>query len=296
MKKHIIQSLWIVFGVLLMVIAYYFFYKPTNLVNGGTTGISIIVKDYIPIPTWAFLYIVDGILLLIGLFILGREFFYKTVIATITFPAIEGIFEKLFDSNFFFRSGEVQSKYFVACVVGALFLGVGLGICFRNNGTTGGMDVVQKALTKYFHIPYSVSIYCTDTIIILIGGFFSSSGAYDIEMVVYGIINVIAVGYIVDFIASNAKSRRTAYIITTKPLEIRDMIYNKIDRGVTFCDVRGGYTEEEKTMVICTLDKNESYRLSEWVKEVDQKAFTFITQTKEVAGNYEGIESLRRHR
>lgn len=295
MKKYFIQILWILFGVLLMVIGYYFFYTPTNLVNGGTTGISIIVKDIIPIPTWLFLYIIDGVLLITGLILLGKEFFFKTIIATIAFPAFEGIFELLFDPNFFFRSGNVQSSYFVACVVGALFTGIGIGICFRNHGTTGGMDVVQKAMTKYLHIPYSISMYLTDSIIIILGGFFvAGKGNYDIEMVVYGIINLIGVGYIVDFVASNAKTRRTAYIITTKPNEIKEMIYKNIDRGVTLCDVKGAYTNETKTMVICTMDRNESYRISEWIKEIDENAFTFITSTKEVAGNYEGIESFRR--
>lgn len=297
MKKHIIQTLWILFGVLLMVIGYYFFYTPTNLVNGGTSGIAIIVDDFIKFPTWLFLYILDGILLIIGLILLGKEFFFKTIIATIAFPAIEGLFEKWFDPNFFFKSGNVESSYFVACVVGAIFTGVGIGICFRNNGTTGGMDVVQKSMSKYLHIPYSLAMYLTDTFIILLGGFFiSGKGNYDIEMVVYGVINLIGVGYIVDFIASNAKSRRTAYIITNKPIEIKEMIYKNIDRGVTICDVRGGYTDDLKTMIICTMDKSESYRISEWIKEIDEDAFTFITSTKEVSGNYEGIESLRRRK
>lgn len=279
-----------------MVVGYYFFFRPTNLVNGGTTGISIIVKDILPIPTWVFLYIVDGILLIIGLIILGKEFFFKTLVATITFPAIEGIFEQLFDSDFFFKDNAVQSKYFIACIVGALFLGVGLGICFRNNGTTGGLDVVQKAMTKYLHIPYSLSLYITDSIIVFIGGFFVSNKAYDLEMVVFGILNIIIVGYIVDYVASNAKSRRTAYIITAKPQEIKEMLYAKVDRGVTLCDVKGGWTDNDLTMVICTMDKSESYRVSEWIKEVDRDAFTFITQTKEVSGNYAGIESIRRKR
>lgn len=293
MKKHIIQLVWIFLGVLLLDIGYFFFFLPTNLVIGGTMGIAIIVEKYLPFSTSIFLYIIDGILLIIGLIFLGKEFFTKTIFATLVSPSIILIFETFCDSNFFFKDS-MQSSYFVAMVAGGLLTALGLGLCFRNNGTTGGMDVIQKILSKYLHIPYSITMYLSDVIIIFIGGLFISSKVYDIEMVIYGVICVIGIGFVVDFVALNAKSRRTAYIITTKPLEMKNMIYEKIDRGLTICDVKGGYTNESKTMIICTMDKSEAYRISEYVKQVDEEAFTFITQTKEVAGNYEGINSFKR--
>lgn len=294
MKKFIIQYIWIFIGVLLLDIGYYFFYLPTNLVTGGTMGISIIVKNYLPFSTSIFLYIVDGLLLIIGLIFLGKEFFIKTVYATILSPTIIFVFEHTLDSNFFFKDG-MQSSYFVSAFVGGLLSAIGLGICFRNKGTTGGLDVVQKMLNKYLHIPYSLSMYVTDIVIVLLGGFFITEGkTYDIEMVVFGCLTVVGVGYVVDLIALNAKSRRTVYIITSKPLEIKQMIYDKIDRGVTRCDVFGGYTNNPYTMLICTMDRNETYRICDYIKTIDGDAFTFICETKEVSGNYEGIGDIMR--
>lgn len=296
MKKIITQYLWIFIGVLLLDIGYYFFYLPTNLVTGGTMGISIIVKDYLPFSTSIFLYIVDGLLLLIGLILLGKEFFIKTVYATILSPTIIFVFEHTMRSDFFINEN-MESPYFVGAFAGGLLSAVGLGICFRNKGTTGGLDVVQKILAKYCHVPYSISMYVTDLVIVIIGGFFITKGVtYDIEMVIFGCLVVIGVGYIVDYIALNAKSRRTVYIVTTHSEEIKQMIYEKIDRGVTECKVNGGYTGQDFIMLICTMDKNESYRICEYVKTIDEEAFTFITQTKEVGGNYEGISELRRRK
>ena len=296
MKKHIIQYIWIFIGVLLLDIGYYFFYLPSNLVTGGTMGIAVIVRKFLPFNTSIFLYIVDGILLLIGLIFLGKEFFIKTVFATIVSPTIIFIFENTLDSNFFFKN-TMQSSYFVAAFAGGTLSALGLGLCFRYKGSTGGMDVIQQILSKYFHVPYSIAMYATDIVIVLIGGFFVTKGvAYDIEMVIFGVLAVVGVGFVVDYIALNAKSRRTVYIITTYPIEIKEMIYEKIDRGVTICDVKGGYTETPKTMIICTMDKSETYRINEYISEIDKNAFTFITQTKEVSGNYEGISDFRRHR
>lgn len=281
------QYLQISFGVLLLSMGYYFFYLPTGLVSGGTNGIGIIVQNYIPFSISIFILIINVVLLFIGLFLLGKEFFYKTAYSSILFPAIIFVFERIFDENFFFRS-EVNVPYFIAALVGGTLTAVGLGICFLNNGTTGGMDVVQKIISKYLHIPYSIAMYMTDVLIIFIGALVFKGGfGFKIEQAVFGILTVIYVGYIVDTIALNAKTRRTAYIITTKPIEMKELIYKIVGRGVTECDVRGGFKNENKIMLICTLNKSESYKLNSYISTVDTEAFAFMTQTKEVAGNYD---------
>ncbi len=296
MKKLIKQFLFITLGVILMDIAYYFFYLPTNLVTGGTMGLAIILKPFLPFSPSIFLYIIDIILLIIGLFLLGKGFFLRTCYATLLSPTIIFLFERFLNSNFF-RLDKAQTPYLVASLAGGVLTAIGLGLCFRNHGTTGGIDVVQKILSKYCHIPYSYTMYMTDVVIIAIGGFFVTSGLhYDVEMVIYGTLTVIGIGYVVDKIALNAKNRRTAYIITSKYDEMKKLIYDTIDRGVTICDVEGGYTGDNLKMIICTMDKREAYILSELVEAIDNRAFTFITETKEVVGNYEGLSDFRRKR
>ena len=296
MKKIFKQYLWITIGVILRDLAYFFFYLPTNLVTGGTMGIAIIIKDVIPFKTSIFLYIIDSILLIVGLIFLGKKFFYRTIYATLLSPTIILLFETYLNSNFFFND-KVQTPYLVSAIAGGLLTAVGLGLCFRNSGTTGGMDVVQKILSKYFHIPYSYTMYLTDVVVIIVGGFFVTKGVkYDIEMVIYGILTVIGIGYVVDKIALNARNRRTAYIITTKYEEMKEFIYNTIDRGVTLCNVEGGYTGHGFKMIICTMDKREAYLLQELISKIDNSAFTFICETKEVVGNYEGLSDFRRKR
>ncbi len=285
--KKISQYLQISLGVLLIAIAYYFLYLPTGLVTGGVNGISIIVEEFLPFSISIFLLIVNGTLLIIGYFALGKDFFVKTAYSSILFPLIVFIFERLFDPNFFFKNG-VQTPYLVAAVAGGTLSAIGLGICFRNHGTTGGMDIVQKIMSKYLFIPYSIAMYLTDVLVIGVGGFaFKGAFFFDIEKVIYGIVTVIYVGYLVDYIALNAKSRRTAYIITKHPEEMKKMIYEKIGRGVTECEVKGGYNKDEKSMLICTLNKSQSYKLNTYINQIDVEAFAFMTQTKEVAGNYD---------
>ena len=287
--KKIKQFLFIALGVLLLDIGYYFFYSPINLVAGGVTGLSIIfgpLLDKINMSQSTFLYIAEGICLLLGLILIGKDFFFKTIVASILAPTFIFIFEHFFEQDFILKT--VQNKELIALLVASVLSGLGIGICLKNNGSTGGLDVIQKSLSKYLHVPYSIAMYSTDWIIVTIGGFnFVNGVSYNFEMAIYGIISVYLVAYLIDVITLNARSRRTAYIITSKPLEVKELIFNLIGRGVTECDVRGGYTNENKVMLICVMNKNESYRLGEAIKNVDYEAFTFYASTKEVFGEYE---------
>lgn len=289
MKRKIKTFIGITIGVLLISIAYYFFLEPVNLVTGGVTGLMILFKPILPFEPSVLMYILNISLLIIGLFTLGKDFFLKTCYASVLSPTIILIFEKTVSSDLILKGVNEANWYFISAIVSCVLMAVGLGICFRLNATTGGMDVVQKMMTKYLHIPYSKTMYLTDMVIIFVSGFFikSTNSIYGIEGVVFGILVVYGIGFIVDYIALDAKSRRTAYIITSKPKEMKDMIFTRTKRGVTECDVRGGYTNNDLVMLICTLDNQEAYKLKDYIHEIDKDAFTFMSQTKEVIGEYD---------
>lgn len=287
-KHKIIQYLEIIIGVSLLDIAYFFFFEPTSLVTGGIMGLSILVDQYLPFSPSIFMYICNISLLVLALFTLGKEFFIKTIFASLFSPTIVLLLEKTCNPEWFLQSVNEANWYFISMIVAGPLTALGLGLCLRAHGSTGGMDIVQKIMTKYLHIPYSKTMYFTDWVIVIIAGFFvSDKYVYLIEGVVYGVITVLIIGYVVDYIALNAKSRRTAYIITSKPDEMKAMIYERIGRGVTECDVRGGYSKENLVMLICTLDSSEAYRLQDYIHLVDEHAFTFMTKTKEVVGEFD---------
>ena len=291
-KKFLIQHLWISLGVVFITIGYYFFFDPANIVAGGVTGISIILK-----PLWAnskwfssaiFLYIIEAFCLLLGLIFLGKDFFLKTVYASLLYPTLVFILEKSkVDPSIIFTSiGE--NKHLICLLLGALLTGAGVGLALRHNGSTGGIDVLQKMISKYAKIPLSQTLYFTDWVIVIIAGLrYTPSISYSVEFVVYGSISVIVEGYVIDYIALSMKPRRTVYVISDYPQEIKNLIYQELNRGVTFSPVLGAYTNKERTMVICTMDKNEAYRIVGMISEKDPKAFTFVTSCKEVRGEYD---------
>src|SRR5574344_1400104 len=251
----------IYFGILLVDLGFYYFLAPINLVTGGVNGLALICNSILPeLNISIFMYIFNGIALILGLIFLGRDFFLKTIYASILSPTIILLLE--FTDASYFISTITEGKYIIAWIVSSILMSLGIGISIRNNGSSGGMDVIQLIISKYLHVPLSKAMYFTDLVIVLLGGFsFVGGFGFNIETVVYGAVCVFSVGYLVDFIALHGRFMRTAYIITEKPDEIKKVIFEKIGRGLTIVDVKGGFTGDLKSMIICTLDKSECYRL-----------------------------------
>ena len=301
MKKKIRTLIEISIGVLLLAVGYFFFQEPTGLCVGGISGIAVIL-DHTPLKDQAwyssslFIYAMDIILLILALALVSKKFFLKTVYASLLYPTIILIFEKAnADPYLFLKTVPSGNQYMISMLVGGTLTAVGIALALKAGASTGGMDVLQKILQKYFHIPYSKSMYLTDWLVVLVSGFFIKNIAaetsnvigYNVEGVVFGLITVFLVGYICDYIALNARNRRTAYIITNNVDDIKEFIFDTLGRGVTIVDVTGGYTNEKKKMLICTLEKKECYILRDEIERIDPQSFTFFSETKEINGYYE---------
>ena len=302
-KKYVKQYIGVTLGVIILDIAFYFFLQPSSIVTGGMMGVSILLEPvFNSIGSWftasIFLYIINGITLILGLILLGKDFFLKTVYGTFLSPTVLLFLEQTSDPNFFMNTISEGNVKLISLICGSLLCGIGVGLAVKNNGSTGGMDVVQKIMSKYMHVPMSITMYLTDWVVVILAGFMLTTIAdgvtlreythyYQIENVVFGSIGVFIQAYLIDYLCLGAKARRTVYVITNKPDEIKELIYTKMQRGVTFSNVIGGYTNEARTMVICTMDKNEAYRVTGLIAEADPQAFTFVTSCKEVRGEYD---------
>ena len=307
-KHKFIQYMWITFGVLLMDLGFFFFLEPAGIVIGGMNGLAILLNPlYSKLGSWfttsIFLYIADTIALIIGFIFLGKDFFLKTLYGTILVPGIVLILElSPLDPNYFIETidpvfsetGQITfSIKIISLLFGVVLQALGVGIAMKNNGSTGGMDVFQKIMSKYLNMPLSKTMYFTDLIIVLVAGFVDFDAAerifvtqYHIANVAYGIIGVYAVGIIVDMICLSLMGKRILYIITDKPEVIKELIYKELDRGVTISKVFGGYSNKERNMLTCVMNKSECYRIMDLIKTADPRMFAFVAPCQEVRGEY----------
>ena len=275
MSAKLREILEITAGVILLSLGFYFFLLPIGLVIGGVMGISVLIQDYISVSL--FMYIANIFLLILGGLFLGKAFFFKTIYATLLSPSIIWILELTVKSDYFMQH-MTESPLLIASVFGGLFVGTGLGIVIRNNATTGGMDIVQNMMKKYLHIPFSTAMYITDGIIIGI------ALLINFQLGLYAIGSMIISGILVDRLSIEGKAGYTAFVVSDVTDEIQRLIYERLDRGVTKIKVIGGFSNQEKNMIVCTVDRNQLYNLKRIILSADPKAFTFVSRTKEALG------------
>ena len=269
------EILEITAGVILLSVGFYFFLLPLNMVIGGVMGVAVLLRNAIPVSL--FMYIANIALLVIGLIFLGKVFFFKTIYATLLSPTIIWILELTIDKNFFMKY-LTESPLLIGALFGGMFLGIGLGVVLRSNATTGGIDIIQNIMNKFLHIPFSLAMYITDGIIILI------AMIIDFQLGLYAVGSMIISGLIIDRLAIEGKAGFTAFVITDFSEQLQKVIYEKLERGVTKVKVIGGFSKLDKDMIICTVDRMQIYQFKRIIKDTDPNAFTFVTRTKEALG------------
>jgi uncharacterized membrane-anchored protein YitT (DUF2179 family) len=275
MGPRIKEAFEIGLGTILLSLGFYFFLLPESLVIGGVMGIAVFLADIVSVSV--FVFVANVILLLIGLIVLGRAFFMKTLFASLLSPLVLFILE-LTVRNDIITSQLQESPLLISTLFGGLLVGVGLGLVLRNNGTTGGIDVIQNIAHRYLHVPFSTAMYVSDGAIILI------ATLIDVELGLYALFAMIISGYVIDRIAIEGRSGYTAFVVTDDGERVKEEIYKHLDRGVTDVRVKGGYSKADKDMLVCTVDRRQLYVFKRLIRTTDPDAFTFVTRTKEAFG------------
>lgn len=276
------------FGIFLITLAYYFFLLPNTLVIGGVMGLSIIFGDYI--PEWLFLYTSYAILVTVGGILLGKKFLFRSIYGAIVQPTMVFLLAEVFKiaPEYFMDMISDSNRLFVAIVCVGVLNGAGGGFMFKNNATTGGMDVVQKLISKYMNVPMSVAIYVTDGIVILIGLL-----TFGLERGIFAILAMLLSGKIVDMVIIGRRNRKALYIITTKTEEMKKLIYELLNRGVTILDATGGYTMQNRKMLVSIVNNREYLKIKERIPSVDTEAFAFVIAASEVLGGFANRNNLK---
>lgn len=284
-KKNIKEWSLVTFGNLLVAISFSFFLDPLNIVIGGSTGLSTILKYLFSIDTAISVFVINFVLLIVGLVFLGKDFFIKTLYSTFILP----IFISL--CNFIYglltKDGQLLVSDQLLCILfSSLIMGLGIGIVMRKGGTTGGTEVPQQMMYKYLHIPFSISLFLIDGVIVFLGAFFikDSTQVINFTMILYAAIFIYLSGFVMDQIIFSGFNSRAVYIISEKNDEIKKRILEDFDRGVTQIRVVGGYTNQDRSQLVCILSSGEFYKLKSIINELDSKAFFYVVRANEVSG------------
>ena len=278
-KTSMIEITQIIFGIILMNFGFYFFLLPNDLVTGGVSGIAVILNTFGISPSLSIL-LMNIAFAILGLLTMGKNYFFKVILGSLVSPLVIFILEFLNIDQMLILNQLTESRLLISSLLGALGVGFGLGIVFRNGGSTGGIDILQNIMNKKYHLSYNVAFIFTDGIIVLIGLLFFRN----IEHFLFSVGVVILSGLIIDNISILGRAGQTLFIVTEKEEEVKLAIFKELDRGTTVIDAKGGYSGKDKKLVICVTSKRELNLVRTVVDKADPDAFTFIAQTKEAVG------------
>lgn len=273
-KYRIRRYFELIFGVLLIAVAFNLFLLPNNVVFGGVSGLSIIVKEIIPINPSTFIMICSLLLLIVSFLVLGKEKTKGSVVGSILFPIFVDLTANI--NNYI---GLDTSNLLLSVIFGGVIYGFGAGLVFKAGFTTGGTDIINQIISKYAHVSMGNAMLMSDGLIVLIGVFF-----FGVNKFMYAIIVIYIIGLMTDKVLLGISSSKAFYIITNEDKRIRNYILNELHHGVTIFNVRGGYTLEKDEVILCVVPTREYYRLKEGIHEIDPDAFFVVTDAYEVMG------------
>lgn len=282
-RQFILETMQIIAGIVIMNLGFYFFFIPTHLIIGGVTGMSILLEKVSFFSSYHSLtvFVLNAIFLVIGLIFLGKEFFLKTIFGSLLVPLVLFILEiSTIPNDYIINEISPGLQLMMAALLGSLTVSFGLGLVFRNSGSTGGIDIAQIILHRKYHRSFIFAFLLTDGLVVLAGLFVYK----DIEHFLFSIGAVILSSILIDNMSIKGRAGQTLFIITNKADEVKQAIFETIERGTTIIDVKGGYSGEAKQLVICVIHTRQLNLTRHVIEQVDKDAFTFIAQTKEAVG------------
>ncbi|TXK81386.1 YitT family protein [Paenibacillus sp. N3.4] len=268
----------IMIGTAIYAFGLHYFVISNELMEGGLTGVSLLLKYVLNIPPSISTLLFNIPLFYIGWKNFGRGPMLYTILGVLSLSFFLWIMEILIRIGFLIPFHTTQD-YFLATLYAGITLGTGLGLVFRFGGTTGGSDILARIGHKKKGWSVGQVILIIDVIVI------GSSFLYlPKEKVLYSLVAVFVTSRIIDYISEGAYAAKAFTIITDHAGSLAQSITKELDRGVTLFPAKGAYSGHQKEVVYCVVYRYETRRLRELIKAMDPSAFIIIGDVHDVIG------------
>lgn len=282
MEKRLLGTLrsWvpIACGTAIYAFSLHYFVIPNELMEGGVTGISLLLNYALEFPVSLTTLVINIPLFIIGWKKIGKAAMVNTVLGALTLSLFLRLMEIAIGRGWIvpFRS---DTDFFLATLYAGVTIGIGLGIVFRFGGTTGGTDIIASVLSKSNGWSIGQVILAVDVLVI------GTSLLYiPKEKVLYTLVAVFVASRTIDFITEGAYSAKAFTIMSDKGEELARTITREMDRGVTLFAAKGAYSNSDKCVVYSVVGRQETRKLKSIVKQVDPHAFIVISDVHDVLG------------
>ena len=237
----------------------------------GHTGVSLLLSEFIPVNISLIILVVGLICLIIGLACFDFDYALKMLLITFLYPffvSITLLVTDLIDLE--------DTSLFLVVVIGGAVYGMGQGLIRKSGYSTGGLCVIFDLIHKYFHISIGVATIIVNGVLII-----AAYSIFGVECAMYSLIALLVSSFMLDKVFMGISDNKVFYIITSKPLEVKEYIYDNLHYDVTVVNARGGYTNKKKTMLMSVVPTIEYIKLKQLVREIDKKSFFLIVDAYE---------------
>ncbi len=268
------KIVYIIIGCIICALSYSVFLIPHQIVPGGVTGIAMILHFLYNSPVGVIAILLNIPLFIVAVRVLGISFGFKSLIA---------IFCTNLLIDFFIYSVKITTptdNIILAALYGGMLLGLGLGLIFRGEASTGGTDIVGQILNRFTNMTIGMWIMIVDFVVITLAGITTRS----YELALLGYLALFLSSRVIDLVIEGMDYARAVFVISEEYEKIIEAVYKNMDRGATILDGYSAFTRKKRPVIMCVITKKETPLFKSLVKKIDDKAFVILTDVFEVLG------------
>lgn len=288
----------ITLGLICYAIGFTFFQLPYQITTGGVAGLGAVIFYTTGFPVQFTYFGVNIFLLIVAVKVLGWRFCVKTIYAVFMLTFLLGLMQELLEALPTLAADNYQlsaqglpqlvgDQAFMACVMGAALEGIGLGIIFLNNGSTGGTDIIASIVNKYRDVTLGQMMMLCD-IIIITSSIFTPVGSF--QKLLFGYCTLIISNLLLDFVMDRGR-QSVQFFIFSREYDAIAAAISETGRGVTVLDGQGWYTKNERKVLVVLAKKRESTNIFRIIKHIDPNAF--VSQSKVIGVFGEGFDKIK---
>ena len=279
------STLWtcasILLGNAVLAFAIAAFTVPHGLIMGGVTGISLFLGRFLDLDVAAIVLILNLLALVLGLVVLGRTFLLATVGSSLLYPLLLDLTQKIPGID------ALTDDPLLASLLAGGLIGIAVGLVMRVGASTGGTDVLNLVLHKWFHLPVSVFVYLTDFTILGGQALFSQP-----EQILYGVVLLVVETFTLNRVMLLGQPQVQVFAISERYEELRKKLLVELQAGVTMVMIETGCAGQRQEGVLCVIPPRKLFAAKELIHAVDPDAFITVTRIQEVRG--QGFSMARR--
>lgn len=269
--RNLVSYILLTIGAIISALALECFLIPNTILDGGITGISIILFKLFTIPVSLLVLILNIPFVFVGYKNLGKHFLYRTIYSMIIFSLFLSYFENV---------TPFVDDILLATVFGGALYGIGVGMVIHFGGCVDGTESVAIVISKKTSFSVGQIVLFFNLIIYTVAG-----SIFGVDRALYSLLTYFITSKVVDFVSTGLQQAKAAMIITDKSTKLSKEIYDKLGRTTT--TIRGkGLISGEKEVLYCVLTRIEVFELKRIVEEMDESAFVTITDVSDIIGNH----------